>query len=63
VFRATPATSPATTTTAYKDDIALMKALGSRRTVQRFMPRVLPEGTGHVNQRGLDSIVGWSTSC
>jgi beta-glucosidase len=39
----------------YKDDIALMKALGIAS--YRFSvswPRVMPEGTGTVNQRGLD---------
>jgi beta-glucosidase len=39
----------------YKDDVALMKSLGLR--AYRFSigwPRVLPEGKGKVNQKGLD---------
>ena len=52
---ATPATSPATITTACKDDIALMRELGMQ--AYRFSiswSRVLPEGKGRVNQKGLD---------
>jgi beta-glucosidase len=39
----------------YKDDVALMKSLGLR--AYRFSiawPRVLPQGKGQVNQKGLD---------
>ena len=53
--RATPATSPATSTIAIKEDVALMKELGIKGS--RFSiswPRIFPEGKGAVNQKGLD---------
>ena len=52
---AAPATSPATTTTATRRTSRLMADLGAR--AYRFSvswPRVLPTGTGAINQRGLD---------
>ena len=39
----------------YKDDVAMMSGIGLQ--AYRFSvswPRVLPDGTGQVNQRGLD---------
>ena len=52
---ATPATSPATSTTAGQRDLDLLGAIGLNAF--RFSvawPRVQPSGSGAVNQRGLD---------
>ena len=52
---ATPATSPPTTTTAAPSDLDLMRDLGLRS--YRFSiswPRILADGAGPANQRGLD---------
>ena len=49
------ATSPATTTTAIAEDIALMRRLNLN--AYRFSiawPRIIPNGTGQVNHAGLD---------
>ena len=52
---ATPARSPAITTTAFEADLDLAAGLGL--TAYRFSiawPRIIPDGTGAVNQKGLD---------
>jgi beta-glucosidase len=39
----------------YKEDVALMKAMGLQAyRLSISWPRVLPDGTGSVNQKGLD---------
>ena len=46
---------PATTTTATREDVAIMADVGA--SAYRFSiswPRVIPAGTGAINQRGLD---------
>ena len=48
----------------FPEDIALMRELGLDSF--RFSiawPRVLPDGTGRVNEAGLDFYDRWSTSC
>ena len=60
------ATSPPTTTTATRDDVALMRELGpAARTASRSRwPRVVPDGVGRGQRRAAStSTTGWSTSC
>jgi beta-glucosidase len=50
-----PAIPPATSTTAWTEDLDLMSELGIQ--AYRFSvawPRIQPEGSGPVNQNGLD---------
>ena len=62
---ATPATWPATTTTAAREDVALMADLGLRRlpVLDRLAADPARRHRARSNQAGLDFYAGWSTSC